>query len=458
MKAAPKSRLKNVGTMLSNVVVLGVLLGALYLGHKTHWSFGKTHGSGAAHASTATESGQAGHHGDSAEGTNALAATGLRPVQFDSPEDVQKAGLGFGRAEIREMDEFVTANGIVTYDQDHVAQLSARAAGIVWRVEKKVGDTVRKGDVLAILDSVEVGRAKADFLQSMVHYDLTVKNLARLKSITASVPERMVREAEAGVREDRVRRFNAQQTLINLGLPVDITACEQLSDEELAAHMHFLGLPEAIASSLGPKMTTANLIPLIAPFDGVVISREIVIGEVVDPTRPQFGIADVSRMWIVLNVDREDASLVDIDQELEFHANGMPGEVSSKLVWISTEVDRKTRTVQVRAIVDNPLLDDGPNASQGQRLLRANMFGTGKVRIKYRPKAVAVPGDAVQTSGSRKLVFVPSEDGRSFEPREVRLGVSGDGYTEILEGLSAGDEVITTGSYMLKSELFGMGD
>lgn len=455
MNPAPKSRLKSIGSAFTNVIVLGGLLGALYWGHKTHWSFGGH--SGEVHAATAPHEGGASHN-DADDGPNTLAAAGMRPVEFDSVEDVQKAGLAIGHAEIREMDEFITANGIVTYDQDHVAQLSARAAGIVWRVEKKVGDTVQKGDVLAILDSVEVGRAKADFLQAMVHYDLTVKNLARLKSITASVPERAVREAEAQVREDRVRRFNTQQTLINLGLPVDITECEKLSDEELAAHMHFLGLPEAIAATLDPRKTTANLIPLIAPFDGVVISREIVIGEVVDPTRPQFGIADVRRMWLVLNIDREDAQYIDIDQDVAFRANGMPGEVTSHLNWISTEVDRKTRTVQVRATVENPLLSDGPNASQGQRLLRANMFGTGKVRIKYRPKAVAVPGSAVQTTGTRKLVFVPREDGRTFEPREVTLGVSGDGYTEIVDGLSAGDEVITTGSYMLKSELFGMGD
>lgn len=458
MNPAPKSRLKNVGAMLSNVVVLGVLLGALYWGHKTHWSFGKAHGVGEAHASVGSNSGAHDSSHDSAGEVKTLDAAGLRPVEFNSPEDVQKAGLAVGRAEIREMDEFVTANGIVTYDQDHVAQLSARAAGIVWRVEKKVGDTVRKGDVLAILDSVEVGRAKADFLQSMVHHDLMVKNLARLKSITSSVPERMVRESEASVREARVKRFNAQQTLINLGLPIDIAECEKLSDEELADHIHFLGLPDSIAETLDRKTTTANLIPLIAPFDGVVISREIVIGEVVDPTKTQFGIADVSRMWLVLNIDREDAPLVDIDQDVVFHANGMPGEVESRLVWISTEVDRKTRTVQVRAIVDNPRLDDNPNASQGQRLLRANMFGTGKVRIKYRPKAVAVPGSAVQTSGKRKLVFVPKQDGRTFEPRVVKLGVTDEGYTEVVEGLSAGDEVITTGSYMLKSELFGMGD
>lgn len=457
MTSKKPSRIRALGTVASNVIILGVLLGALYWGHKTHWSFG----SHATAASTAGSTGSpaSGNGEETASlGEGSEHGARLRPVEFSSPADVEKAGLSIGKAEIREMSEYVTANGIVTYDQDHLAQLSARASGIVWKVQKKIGQPVKKGEVMAILDSADVGRAKAAFLQSVVHYDLTLKNYERLKAITGSVPERTLRQAEAEVREDRVRRFNAQQTLVNLGLPIDIGEGDTLSDDELAARIHFLGLPAAITETLDPHTTTANLIPLVAPFDGVVISREIVAGEVVDPSKAQFTIADVRTMWLILNVDREDAPRIDIGQEVIFHADGMPRKVVSEVNWISTEVDRKTRTVQVRAVVDNPLIENDPDPSEGQRLLRANMFGTGRIRIKHRPQAVAVPGAAVQTSGGQRLVFVPQEDGRTFEPRLVETGVSRDGFTEVVEGLSAGDPVITTGSYMLKSELFGSGD
>ncbi|MGQ0633757.1 MAG: efflux RND transporter periplasmic adaptor subunit [Planctomycetaceae bacterium] len=461
---------------LMNALVLGLLLGALYAGHKTHWSFSggaeaeaamplraqmkpaavRSPGSSVPTAQSRPELRDAGLPqvaalvgADADEGNS----DALPAVEFKSAAEVAKAGLVVDQVQVRAMDEYVTANGVATYNQNRLAQLAARVPGIVWRVEKNVGQAVSEGDVLAILDSVEVGRAKAELLSTVVRYDLSVRNLARLKSIAASVPDRMLREAEAQVREDRVRRFNAQQTLVNLGLPIELAECEQLGDEALADRLHFLGLPESITRTLDPKKTTANLIPLIAPFAGVVIGREMVVGEMVDSSHTQFTIADVRRMWLVLNVDREDAPLIDIGQELVFRADGMPGEATSRISWISTEVDRKTRTVQVRAEVDNPSLDDGPDASEGQRLMRANMFGTGRIRTKNRPQAVAVPGEAVHTRGGRRLVFVPRDDGRTFEPRVVQTGLSQQGFTEVLAGLAPGDAVITRGSYMLKSEL-----
>src|SRR4029079_17595035 len=166
----------------------------------------------------------------------------------------------------------------------------------------------------------------ADFLQSVVNYDVKQKNLVRMQSVTDSVPERAIREAEALVREARVRRFNAQQTLLNLGMPIDIAEVEKLTDDQLTERMHFLGLPKSINGLLDSKKTTGNLIPLVAPFDGVVIGRELVIGEVVEPTHTQFTLADVSRVWITLNVDREDASRLDIGQEIRFLADGVSRE------------------------------------------------------------------------------------------------------------------------------------
>jgi cobalt-zinc-cadmium efflux system membrane fusion protein len=455
------SRLKKLAAMAANLLTLGCLLGALYWGHKSHWSFSHAKGD-AAHGEAGAEGGhpsakssdQAGASTDIPEG----APQPWRPVEFSSPDAARKAGLELGKAELREMSQIVTANGIVTYDEDHLAQLSARAQGIVWRVLKKIGQTVQKGEVMAILDSGEVGRAKAGLLQAVVHYDLTVRNLERLRAIRGSVPERTLRQAESAVREDRVARFNAQQTLANLGLPVNLADLEHLSDEELAARIQYLGLPASIVDSLDHSITTANLIPLVAPFEGVVISREIVVGEVVDPTRAQFTIADVRTMWLILNVDREDAALIDIGQEVTFHADGMPRDVTSVVSWIATEVDRKTRTVQVRAVVDNPLLDEGPDATDGQRLLRANIFGTGRIQINRRSDAITVPRSAIHSTGGHKLVFIPRPDGRTFDPRLVETGISRGGFTEVVEGLAPGDEVVTKGSYTLKSDLFGGGD
>jgi cobalt-zinc-cadmium efflux system membrane fusion protein len=259
-------------------------------------------------------------------------------------------------------------------------------------------------------------------------------------------------EAEAEAREARFRRFNAQQTLINLGLPIRLEQLKGLSDEEMARKLQFLGLPKDVISELDPSTTTANLIPIIVPFDGVVIGREIVTGEVVEPSQPQFVIADVRKMWIMLDVRKEDAFRVALGQDILFETDGVPGDVHCKLTWISTEVDQKTRTVQVRAEVENPLIEPtgGP---EGQRRLRANTFGTGRIRVRLQPEAVVVPVNAVQWDGDVNVVFVPGEEGKAFVARQVRIGGTTDDYVEILDGINAGEQVVTSGSHLLKSEL-----
>jgi cobalt-zinc-cadmium efflux system membrane fusion protein len=457
---------RQLGSWIPNAAVLCALAGVGYWGHVYHWQIPK-YSELEEHASPATDPAPAREAASAERGASAAAATptaapgsrkersNFQPVvQFPSPAAVHNARLEIGAVKPRPMDQFVTANGIVTYNQSRVAQLSARAPGVVWRVEKRLGETVHKGDVLALIDSIDVGRAKAELLHSIVLHDhkahiLQLENQQKLQGV---VSERDRREAESAFREARIRRHNAQQALLNLGLPIEIEGLAGLSDDELAKRTHFLGLPESIVATLDPRSTTGNLIPIVAPFDGVVIGREIVSGEIVEPNQPQFVIADVRRMWIQLDVLKEDAMRLAPGQEMRFTVDGMPIEVETHVTWISTEVDEKTRTVQVRAEAENPLLDQHANSDDGQRLLRANAFGTGRLRIRSEPQALTVPNAALQRLDSNNVVFVPRPDGRSFEARPVRVGIVGDGFVEIAEGLDAGEPVVVSGSSLLKSE------
>lgn len=454
----------------SNVLVLSVLIGLGYWGHTNHWKIPKF--SDVAHSAEAGNSDDAAvspsdsganvqlavvtsvatTHGSSATGPHDPKQASRPRIEFLSAEAVRAAGLKLGLAESRPMAEFVTANGVVTYHQNHLAQLSARVPGTVWRVDKKVGQSVRAGEVLALIDAVDVGRAKASLLQTLVDTQLKAENLDRLRSIRNVIPERQMREAEADLREARISRYNAQQTLINLGLSVRVEDFKGKSDEEIARDIQFLGLPGVIVSTLDPTMTTANLIPVVAPFDGVVIRREIVTGEVVAPSETQFVVADVRTMWIELNVRKEDASRLALGQELVFTSDGVPNDIHSTLDWVGTEVDIKTRTVLARARVDNPLLHPGPDKLDSLRVLRANTYGTGRIRVREQPLATVVPASAIQWEGSQHVVFVPCDE-KSFEVRRVRLGTSRDGYTEVLDGVAAGEKVVTAGSHLLKSEI-----
>lgn len=477
--------LRRCCSSIPNLLVLAVLTGIGYWGHTTHWKmpkfselFGappavilapvrparseaKPFGTSSGKPGTGDERSGKGPSGEerSGEPTDAEASAPAAPlpsIRLPSVEAIEKAGIVVGAVQQRRMDEFVTAYGTVGYDEAHLAQLSCRVSGIVWRVLKKLGEPVQKGDILAILDSAEVGQAKAEFLDADVEYDLKIQNLNRLKQVSGSIPERQMREAEAEVRKSSVRRFNTQQTLINLGLPISVKRTAGMTDDELARQIHFLGLPPEIVSSLDAETASANLIPLVSPLDGIVIKREVVTGEVVEPTRTQFVVADVRRMWLILNVRKVDAANLAIGQDILFTFPGLPDEIPSKLSWIATEVDLKTRNVQVRAEVENRIAAGSSQQDTGQWLLRANMFGTGRVRIRRRPSVLVVPSTAVQWDGTQHLVFVPQEDGLTFQPHHVELGATHEGFTEVRRGLKLGQPVVSAGSYILKSELAGI--
>jgi cobalt-zinc-cadmium efflux system membrane fusion protein len=351
------------------------------------------------------------------------------------------------------MDEEVMASGLIAYKQSAVAQLTTRVPGSIWRVEKQVGDVVRKGEVVAIIEAVGVGEAKATFLQALVARNLALLTSKRLREAGGGiVPERQINESEASTREAQIRLFNAQQTLINLGLPVRLEDVADLAEVQLKRHMQFLGLPTALAEGLSQETTTANLVPLVAPFAGIVIGHDMTVGEFVTTAATALTIADNSRMWINLKVNKEAANRLRLGQEVAFQPDGVSEVVIGQVDWISTEVDPKTRTVTVRAEVDNPLLPAGDNGRRGPRLLLANAFGTGVIRIRPDQQVVAVPTESVQREGSQYVVFV-KVDAQTFEARKVMPGVAADDFTELISGIAPGEQVIQQGSHVLKSEL-----
>src|SRR5262249_1373119 len=161
--------------------------------------------------------------------------------------------------------------------------------GSVWRVHKNVGDAVKEGEVLALVDAAEVGRTKAEFLQACAQFNLKSKTWDSFQKALAAgaVPEAKYRQAETPLTEPRIRLLSAQQGLINLGFPV-ADHLKGLSEDKLALQLQFLGLPQILTANLNPKKTTANLLPITSPLDGVIVSREVVAGEVVDTAKLLF--------------------------------------------------------------------------------------------------------------------------------------------------------------------------
>lgn len=375
-------------------------------------------------------------------------------VVLPSAIDVDKAGLEFDKAKPQSVEESVAAVGELDFDHTCYAVLAPRAAGTVWHVAAHPGDTVKRGQILALIDAAEVGRAKSDFLNSLVQVDRRADVVRATESIANLVSDPQLRETKANLREARIKLFNDHQALINLGFHVALDDVMKEMDElkkerdetaglqALFRKLSRLGVPPEMLRELPEDRSTANLLPLTAPFDGVVVSMRKAKGEAVGPAEPQYVVADLGHLWLMLNVRPDEVGKLKVEQDVFFHTAGMEKEQKGRLTWISPEMDEKTRIVQARAVLANP---DG--------MLRPRSFGTARIVIETHPQAVTIPDKAVQQDEGVHYVFVRLDE-TTFQARRVEIGGRQKELVEILAGVQPGETVVTTGSHALKSELF----
>ena len=378
---------------------------------------------------------------------NPICRTHLRRIQFATAADADKAGVEVEPVWTAPVVESVRAPGEVGYDQTKVAHLSPRAPGTVRRVYKHLGDAVKPGDVLALIDASLVGKAKAELLVAFADLQLKSQILASYQSVTGSVPKTRLREADAATREAEVRVSAACQALTNLGLPLAEAEARGLTLDQLKARLRLLGIPADVAKTLETRAISTNLLPLVSPIDGTVVSFEVVAGEVVSETRILFEVVDTHSLWLTLDLKAEDARRVRVGQTVRFRPDGGQAEVAGTIAYKSGRADPKTRTIQVRADLNDP---------EGR--LPANTYGEGRVILREQPEAITVPTAAVQWDGDCNVVFVRDvnylNEGapKVFHVRKVRVGAVAGQRTEVVNVLP-GELVVTRGSGLLLTEL-----
>lgn len=439
---APNDGLRRLARTVPTAFVLALLGGVAYWGHRTGWTFS---------AAAPVPDRSAVSVPDFPHPVVRLSpAAGLRAngavarIEFESAESVERAGIDITPVWTSSLTDEVAGPGEVRFDPARVARVSARAGGVARRVLKVVGDPVRAGEVLAVVESAEVGKVKAEFQQALVqarHRGRTRDDLVGAKAATSPAA---VREAEAAVKEAGVRVLAAAQALANLGLPVEAADFRGLTPAEVVTKLRGLGTDEAASGTTA----AANLLPVRAPFAGVLLSADAVAGEVVEPGKALFVVVDASRVWVTLNLGQEDARRVTLGQRVFFRPDGGTREHPAAVVWAGTAADETTRTVPVRAEADNPAGS-----------LRASTLGRGRIVLRSEPKAVVVPHRAVHRLGDTVIVFVRDPDylkpggPKVFVARAVTLGGADGLNAEILAGVSPGEIVATKGSEALLQEV-----
>lgn len=444
------SRLGHAVPMIVTFLVLG---GALWWGHRVSWTAPNRTQLAASHA----------HHEDWCaehnvpESTCILckkdlmkAAIAAEPAFYrEKGEDVRfahaasgdaftRAGVTTGTTTTQDVEPRLEAPAQTLYEPERIARVAVRLPGVVRWVGVHLGQRVDAGATIAVVETAEVGAAKAALMRTLA--DLQAANAARDR--TALSAEAGIRtkaelaEADARVRTAQVAVFESEQSLLNLGFTLTAADLIALPPAEQMARLRTLGLPESLTASV----RSANFLPLTAPRAGVVTELTAVDGTAVESGGLLAVIADTTALRISLAVANSDASSVAAGQMVRFRTSeGI--EVTGEIQAIAPEAQANTRLVSVTARVANP---DGH--------LRVNQVGTATVVLGPPQAAVVLPPSAVQWDGTTAYVFIKRNE---TTYRGLRVPVLARTADSIAVGrLRPGEEIALTSTAVLKAGIF----
>lgn len=325
------------------------------------------------------------------------------------PATVQNIGVRIAPVARRELSGTLRAGGRIAIDEARQYSVTARVAGWAERLHATAtGERVRKGQPLLELYSPELVSTQEEYLQALRY--------ARAQEAVAP--------AGGGGHAAEARR----------------AASELLESAKL--RLRNWDIPESSIRALETGGKAARTLPIPSPADGVVLEKSVIQGQNVSPGAPLYRIADLSRVWVLANIYQADLARVKVGTPAEISVSYLPGRIfRGKVAFVSPVLDPATRTAEVRVEVDNsPDLD-----------LKPEMFATVTFTLPMEGPVVAVPDQAIIRSGKRDIAVVALGNGY-FEPREVRLGRTAEGYTEVLQGLSAGDSLVVSAQFLIDSE------
>ncbi|MFQ5799006.1 MAG: efflux RND transporter periplasmic adaptor subunit [Bacteroidota bacterium] len=332
---------------------------------------------------------------------------------------MKEFGIEVGTAGPGELQIRINLPGEIVANADNLVHIVSRVDGIVREVRKRLGDPVRTGEVMAVIESRELADAKAAYLAGLERLALAQTNFTREEKLWKSKisSEQEYLSAKQALAEARIALRSAEQKLHALGFTHEyLKKLPALPDEEFIRY------------------------EIVAPFDGTIIKKHITLGEVLSSQSEIYEIADLSSVWVNLTVYQKDLTSVDTGQQVVVRAAQVGTEAAGVIDYVSPIVEESTRTATARVVLENP---DG--------LWRPGIFITGEIDIREVEVGLLVPRSALQTLDGQDVVFVQTPEG--FEPQPVKIGLSDSEHVQIVSGLKAGQRFAVTNSFTLKAEL-----
>ena len=399
--------------------------------------------------------------------------------------------------------------GEVRLAEDRTAHVTPRILGTIREIRKNIGDAVTAGEVVCIVESTELGQAKAACALACADAAIAERNVKLWRQLreqeskaepasfapsgwvdldqawadhVSAVSESALAErlyarwkelnekglkttteiwtAESDALKSRLRVESAERRLAVLGVVADnALARAKVQLDAAKGSLRAMGLSEeeiAEVATCAGASTLDGRYAVRSPIAGFVLDRHATLAENVDPKDHAFLVGDLSQVWVQASVHDRDIASVRKGMMARVSVLGAPGAGFPGVVeLVGRIVDEKTRTLLVRVVVENPAAD----LARGDIPLRPGMFATIDLEIARHEGAILVPVPAVMTVNGESVVFVRSSVPDShpagvtgYEKRTVKAGLRDERSVEIVSGLTAGDEVVVGNAYLLKSE------
>lgn len=348
-----------------------------------------------------------GHGGEEhAEGMIALSA-----------EQITAAGIKVAAVGSSTLTREVAVPGKIIAAADRMAQIVPKAEGVVTQARKNLGDTVEKGEILALIESREMAEAVADYLAAKRSEELARTTFHREKSLWEKkiTAEQDYLNAKNAHQEAKIRMDLSHQKLHALGHDEDMIKAYDKTDVAETLRFH----------------------ELRSPLAGRVIGRELTLGEYVDTAHTAFTIADLSVVWVETAIAPADIPFVKEGQTANVTGSS---KAQGKLIFVSPAIDPETRSAKAIIELDNK---DGT--------WRPGEFANAAIATSAQAADLIVPKDAIQSINGKPAVFIRTPQG--FEKRDVTTGREDSQHVEVISGLNPGDQIAVSNTFTLKAEL-----
>ena len=318
-----------------------------------------------------------------------------------SPAQLVLADVSTDTIRRQTLEKEIASVGVVSVAEPYEATIAARFRGRVEKLYASVtGESVKKGEPLFALYSPDITSAAQDYILAL---------------------------------------DASRATAASSGPALGSTRDQLIAASRTRLRTHF-GMTDEQIRLLERSRVPPTTVRFDAPIKGTIIAKNVKEGQYVDEGMVLYQVADLSKVWMNLDVYEQDIRLIRLGQNVTVTAEAYPGkEFHGDVTFIDPTMNSDTRTVRVRTEIPNP-----------DRMLKPNMFVTAHIRIPIR-NALAVPNDAILRTGVRNIVWVESRPG-VFQARDVVIGSSTDSQSEVLAGLTEGDIVAASGGFLIDSE------